>query len=170
METTLNIKETFKLALDQTISNYAEKAKADIGEFILHIAGEIRPYMVVTDSGAEALAEEIFTVEVRRDFIFNLLFNFCPRLSFTDTGKEFSKLTSTLAFSLSIADRVSSGEGPPNSRNGDTRNNKLPEEIVRRLPSRSSIVELLEANKWLTMLLLISLYVSVDDFVKAGTQ
>lgn len=163
MENIIDIRSIFKSALEQTISNYAEKARLEISQFILHICGEVRPYMVVTNPGAETLADEIFTNELRRDFIFNLLFNFCPRLSFTETKKEFSKLIQTFSFTLAIGDKVSQ-EGVPDYQNNSPSFNKLPDELFRRLPTRETITGLLEANKWLMIVLLISLYVSVEDF------
>ena len=162
MENTPDIKSVFKDALNQTISNYAEKARATISHMILHICAEVRPYMIVTEAGAETISEEIFTVEICRDFIFNLLFNFCPRLSFSNTEKEFSKLVSCLAFTLAVGDRV----GNINNRPNDGDFNKLPEDISRRLPNHETINNLLEANKWLVMVLMISLYISVEDFPK----
>lgn len=158
MENPIDIKAIFIEALNQTISNYAEKTKLEITQFILHICGELRPYMLVTETGAETLADEIFTNDLRRDFIFNLLFNFCPRLSFSNTEKEFSKLISGFSFTLALGDTVAVA----NQRNNNA--NKLPEEIITRLPNRSSIVDILEANKWLMMILLISMYITVDDF------
>lgn len=159
MEQTLKIKELFTEALMQTVSNYAETSSGHITAFILHVCGELRPYMIVTPGGAETLAEEIFTNELKRDFIFNLLFNFCPRLSFTDVGKEFSKLISTLAFTLAIGDVVTAS-----TDNEST--SLLPEELSTRIPDHETITNLLNSNKWLVMVLLISLYINVDDFNK----
>lgn len=159
MEQTLKIKELFTEALMQTVSNYAETSSGHITAFILHVCGELRPYMIVTPGGAETLAEEIFTNELKRDFIFNLLFNFCPRLSFTDVGKEFSKLISTLAFTLAIGDAVTAS-----TDNEST--SLLPEELSTRIPDHETITNLLNSNKWLVMVLLISLYINVDDFNK----
>lgn len=159
MEQTLKIKELFTEALMQTVSNYAETSSGHITAFILHVCGELRPYMIVTPGGAETLAEEIFTNELKRDFIFNLLFNFCPRLSFTDVGKEFSKLISTLAFTLAIGDVV--------TESADNQSTSLlPEELSTRIPDHETITNLLNSNKWLVMVLLISLYINVDDFNK----
>lgn len=163
METPINIKAIFIEALDQTISNYSEKTKLELSQFILHICGELRPYMLVTESGAETLADEIFTNDLRRDFLFNLLFNFCPRLSFSDTEKEFSKLIGGFSFTLALADKVNA----INHRDNNTVSNKIPEEIIVRLPMHTAIVEILESNKWLVMVLLISMYVTVDDFKAA---
>jgi len=160
MEQPPNIKQLFTDALMQTVSNYAETSSASITEFILHICGELRPYMIVTPGGAETLAEEIFTTELKRDFIFNLLFNFCPRLSFTETGKEFSKLISTLAFTLAIGDAVI-------TTNDSEFKSLLPDELSTRIPDHETITNLLNSNKWLVMVLLISLYINVEDFNKA---
>lgn len=158
MEQTPNIKELFTSALTQTISNYAETSRNAITSFILHICGELRPYMIVTPAGAATLAEDIFTVELNRDFIFNLLFNFCPRLSFTDTGKEFGKLISALSFTLAIGDSCNTSS--------DNDESLLPEELSTRLPDQNTITNLLMSNKWLVMVLLISLYINVEDFEK----
>lgn len=160
MENITNIKDVFKEALEQTISNYAEKARLDVSQMILHICAEVRPYMLVTDAGAETLADEIFTNDLRRDFIFNLLFNFCPRLSFTNVENEFKKIIDTLSFTLAIKDKV----GNVVDDQYRVMINKIPDELTRRLSAKKDITTLLEHNKWLVMVLMINLFISIDDF------
>ena len=162
MDNVIDIKSIFKLALEQTISNYAETARLEISKLILHICGNVRSYMVVTDAGAESLSEEIFTNELYRDFIFNLLFNFCPRLSFTNPESEFNKLINSFSFTLAIGEYVKTDF--ERSRDTGEHTNKLPEDILKRLPTKQMIRNLLINNKWLMMVLLISLYISIEDF------
>ena len=160
MENITSIKNIFKEALEQTISNYAEKARLDVSQMILHICAEVRPYMLVTDAGAETLADEIFTNDLRRDFIFNLLFNFCPRLSFTNVENEFKKIIDTLSFTLAIKDKV----GTVVDEQYRVMINKIPDELTMRLSAKKDISALLEHNKWLVMVLMINLFISIDDF------
>ncbi len=166
MRNLTNIDITFKEALEQTISNYAEKARLEISALILHICGEIRPYIVVTEAGAETLADKIFTNDLYRDFIFNLLFNFCPRLSFKDTNNEFADLINVFSFTLAVGDAVKTSQ----VRDTNTSINKLPTEITSRLPNSEMIKRLLSNNKWLMMVLLINMYVSVEDFEGKKTE
>ncbi len=151
------INTIFKEALNQTISNYAEKARLDVTHMLLHICGQIRPYMVVTEAGSEALSEEIFSNEIRRDFIFNLTFNFLSRIYFID-DKLITKIISGFTHSLALTERVNS------SSSGYEALDKLPEELSNRIPTHEEIYNLLCSNKWLIIVLLINLYISVEDF------
>lgn len=162
MDNPIDVKAVFQDALKQTISNYSDQARIEISMFIMHVCAQVRPYMLVTEAGAETMSDEVFLNDIRRDFVINLLFNFCPRLSFTNNvNAEFKKLISALTFSLSISDKTDQS-GTTNQRYNDK--SKLPTEIQTRLPTYDNIQALLDANKWLVMILLMALYISVEDF------
>ena len=154
------LKEIFKEALSQSIASYSERNRIAIYELLLHICGELRPYMVVTPAGAEAISDRIFSNDIHRDFIFTLLFNFTPRLSIDRIEENFAYVVRSLAFGLSNINKINI----PGYATANEDHIKLPEEVVDRLPTESSIIQLLKSNKWLVMILLINLYMSVADF------
>ncbi len=159
----VNLKEVFKEALSQTIANYTDNQKLEITHLILNICGQYRPYMLVTELGAEEISDEIFLSDIKRDFISNLLFNFCPRITFNNIKDIFQKIVITLSFSLTIGDTTILNDGPP-KENKQNQYSKIPAEVNNRLPNYSDVSALLSNNKWLIMVLFIALYVNIEDF------
>ena len=147
--------EVFQDSLNHVLGNLVGESKTSIKEFIVNYLLFHKPYMLVTPEGLPIAIDLVFGKEEYRDFIFNLHFVFFSR--YGNGINEVNGLIENLARGLSFYN-VSP-------------DNYMPKEINTRLSTESNAFSLLAANKWLVSLVLISLFVNVDntEFIKATT-
>lgn len=140
----------FADSTEHLLGNYLPDARPELDAFIAAMVLQEKPYMLVTDEGVQRARIMVFSKETIRDFILSLAFNFFGRLA-ADENTLFG-------VARALADGTTfHGYG------ADAKFNRMPQEISERLEPTSSTVELLKANKWLMVLLLIQLSISVKE-------
>jgi hypothetical protein len=138
--------ETFVDSFQFVISNYLPDSKISIKQFITELVLKNKSYMLVSHEGVPYASNLIFSDESHRDFIMTLHFTFFARWGHLD--KDVDGLISNLARGASMM----------NVR----QLNAMPSDINTRLTDIETTKSLLDANRWLIVILLIMLFISAD--------
>lgn len=157
------VKQIFVESFEQSINTYGETERSVVAAFILNLCGRIRAYVIATKPGIELFSEQVFTTDTERDFILTLMFNFSTRLALSNINTKFNDIINALAFSLSPFNEEAS-----NGRNKSSAECMIPSEILDRMESESDIRSNLQNNKWMVIVLLIKLYIDLEDFKQAS--
>lgn len=136
--------ESFDLVLERTAD---ETARNKISKFIAEVALAKKPYLMVTAAGLQWNIGEVFTDDSKRDFVFTLFYVFSSRWGMSE--EKYCSLAANLARG---ACPVSIG----NQLNG------VPVAVSARLTSFEEAHDLLIANQWLVVLLMLQLFVRFD--------
>lgn len=127
------------------LSNSEETRRASMLEFALTVALKEKPYMLVTPSGLASLAAQVWSVEDCRDFLLQLSFVFFSRLGESD---DFVLgLSRNLARGCSYVDTVVKQDYTA-----------IPEVVGDRLADNVSALNIINANRWLMIVLLLQAF------------
>jgi hypothetical protein len=139
--------EIFTGSLNHVLSNLVGESKASVKEFIMHVVLFRKPFMLVTPEGIADAVDLVFSKAEHRDFVLSLHYIFFSRLGNTaiDIGGLFGNLARGLGF------------------NTNTHNAYMPRDISSRLASEEGTVSILNENKWLVIIIMLILCVSLDD-------
>lgn len=153
----IEVGDVFISSFNHVLNNYSDEAKADLLVFAMQLVTMEKPYMLVTEEGIQHIVAQVFGKEHYRDFIMMLAFTFFAR--FGRDRAEIEGLASNLARGATLACRTET------TRVGL---NAVPQSIRDRLPNMETVRELLLANPWLTIVLLIQLFSSIKPPAKVG--
>ena len=147
----------FVQATEHVLNNYLPESRPELDGFIAQMVLQEKPYMLVTDEGINRARMMVFAKESIRDFILSLSFSFFGRLASDEN--TLAGLAHTLADGTTFH-----GYG------ADAKLNRMPTEIADRLEATSTTADILKANKWLMVLLLIQLSISIKEPSKSRTN
>lgn len=122
------------------------EAETTISGFLHHAVLNEKPYMVVTPDGLRQITTVVFTNEVVRDFILTLSYQFFSR--WCESHDAYLQLASNLAHGCSARYIYSDLDA-------------MPDVIGDRLVDFETAYTLLQANKWLVIVLLLQNFVNV---------
>lgn len=130
------------------------EAEATITGFLHHVVLNEKPYMIVTPDGLRQITTVVFTNEVVRDFVLTLSYQF------------FSRWCESQDAYLQLVQNLSHGCG---ARYVRSEWDAMPDVIGDRLVDFETTYTLLQANKWLVIVLLLQNFVSVrKGGIKSG--
>jgi len=142
----INVGDVFIKSYNFILSNFVPESKKEIQDFTAGLVLREKPYMLVTKEGLPRAVNLVFSNEYIRDFIYSLEFAFFSRWG--QSSNHVNGLMEILARGVGLA-------------NPD-KNNVTPNEINNRLTDETDAFEIIKHNRWLAMLLLIQLFVTVD--------
>ena len=142
--------QIFQDSVKHVLSNLVPESRMDIQTYIGGIILLEKTYLLPTHEGIPRAIDLVFTKDNYRDFIFNLHITFFSR--FGNTENEVSGLISNIARGIGL-------------RNINPLN-LIPNDINNRLINENTAIELLMANKWLVVLIMLQLFISVDSIIK----
>ena len=119
-----------------------------ITRFLGQMSLQVKPWVLLTNDGLQLLVRTVFENDIIRDFIFSLQFQF-----FSSWGHDASKYEGLVEI---ISDSVG-------IKREDLRSSLIPEQLTARLPVKDDCIDILIANKWLVIIALTQLYVTVTD-------
>ena len=134
----------FQDARAHVLSNIGADAIERIAGFEATVVRAMKPYMLVTPEGVTEVSRQVFESDILRDYLLTLHFAYVARAALGEV--EMEALIDRLA-------RGCSGVVPGAS-------SMAPTAVAMRLPVLSTTVELLTANGWLVVLLLLQLFVT----------
>lgn len=148
----------FQQSYEHVMSNLYGSGKEKVLEFVVGVVLRERPYLLLTPQGIEHISELVFTDPNNRDFVLSLAFNF------------FSRLGGDADFYIGLSAAIARGAGQAISIN--TGIDATPNQISDRLVTEAEAVELLAPNKWLIVIFMINLFitVAVPDSKNAKTK
>lgn len=146
---------TFTQATEHVMGNYMPDSRPEIEAFVAQMVLQEKPYMLVTYEGRERIKTLVFGKESIRDFVMTLAFNFFSRLACDEN------IITALAYALATGTTFS-GYG------ADAKQNQMPEAIATRLENTQPVTEILKANKWLMVILLMQLSIRMEDAAKVS--
>lgn len=149
------VRSVFVESVAHVLGNYEETAKQHLIAFVLSLVAKEKSYTMVTPSGLDRAIKLAWSEEGTRDFLLKLSFTFFARMGQTD---EFVHgLAHNLARGCSFVDStVKSGWNAVPSPAGD------------RLADSESALNIITANRWLMIVLMIQLFIGLDAFKAKG--
>jgi hypothetical protein len=143
----VTVANVFKESFEHCISGLTGETQTLALRFVAEVILREKPYMLVTTEGLDHAMELVFGREENRDFILTLAFTFFARLGHDD---DFVKgLAGNLARGAALASKADL--------------NAVPDPIKGRLAELKDVQELLEANSWLMVVLLLQLFITVKE-------
>ena len=160
-EQMVEVASVFKEAYEHVIGNLTVDVRNKIYAFTGGIVLQDKPYMLLTPDGIERAINLVFTDDQHRDFILTLSFVFFSRWS---TGKnDLDELSDNLAAGVSH-----SGFGAVSGFSSNSKvTNALPGPMLTRLPVYNDARSLIGGNKWIVILLLMQLFISIPTSEKS---
>lgn len=125
-----------------TINSYSEIEKIKVKEFAIEIAMGYTPYGIMTAQSIGGLVDHVFTVEVNRDFVWKLIFNYFSVIGYDKT--MLNHLCTSLAVAVDIGDNTS-----------ESNLSLTPASIRERLQNQDVLINTLKDNKWLLVILML---------------
>jgi len=142
----VEVATVFQEAYQHVLGNNIGDVKKELIVFVAGVVLKERPYVLVSHEGLPRAIELVFATNTHREFIFNLAFTFFSRWGGDDSDIQ--------ALAVNLARGVS-------QVNVDKGNNAVPEQYSRRLPSLADIKDLIGVNKWLMIVLMLQLFITV---------
>lgn len=135
---------SFIEAFSITTNSYSEAELIKIKEFVITLAREYTPYGIMTVQSINEVVGNIFTVELNRDFIWKLTFNYFSILGYD--SNQYSNICKTLAFAANVGDNYNEN---PNSKS------ITPSILKEKLQTYEDLGSFLLDNKWMVIVLMI---------------
>lgn len=142
----MEVASVFIESFNHVVSNYVGESKNHAKLFTANIILKEKPYMIVSLEGLPHITEIVFGSDANRDFILTLSFTFFSRWGHSE--REVYGLINNLARGVSNANALTL--------------NAMPKDISSRLVSSENAAEILEANKWLIVIILMQLFITVE--------
>ncbi|MNU19598.1 hypothetical protein D3C71_78290 [compost metagenome] len=134
-------------AYEHVISNTYGDSRSRILVFVADLVLRRKPYLVVSREGFLELSSYVFGNEDHRDFLFTLYYAFGSRWGMS--AQRYAMLAANLAYSACPV-------------TGGAEVNGAPSVIAQRLASATETQELIEANPWLAIVLLLQTFIRVS--------
>ena len=134
----------FQESLQHVLSNLVGQTKDNVTLFCGDVILREKPYLIVTEQGLAHMNTKVFASEDIRDFVLTLAFTFFARAAIGPS--KYARLSASLATGASCVD-------------GTEVLNAVPPEIHQRLATYRDTRDLIYSNKWLTVVLLLQLFV-----------
>lgn len=144
------VRRVFIESFQQVISNYLDESRSNIKLFVSELILREKSYMLLSYEGLPRLKQMVFGVENNRDFIFNLHFTFFSRWGQSDN--DVTGLIANVARGVALSSPTTTSEL-----------NAMPDDFTKRLINVNSATTLLSSNKWILIILLIQLFVAMDE-------
>jgi hypothetical protein len=140
------VAQTFIDSYAHVLANYIGETKDNITKFTADIVLRHKSYMLVGYEGLPNITDIVFNNEEYRDFILTLHYTFFSRWGQNEA--TLRGLIGNLARGVGISNLLEM--------------NALPKPINSRLLFETTAVEILTANKWLIIILLLQLFIVID--------
>lgn len=141
--------QVFLDALQYTLGNMPTEGQVPIKQFLAQLVIKEKPYLLVTQEGIAHAMELAWSNAAISDFLMRLSFAFFARLGHDD---EFvDGLCGNLARGCALVAR-----DPQNL-------NAVPTAVAERLSDMAAATQLIRANRWLVVILMIQLFVTVGE-------
>lgn len=137
----------FQDAVQFVLQHYGKEVQDKVKGFVSLIILQEKPYLMVTPDGLSRMIALVFSDETYRDFVLTLYFTFASRWGMT------------MSLYQGLVANLAQGACPAMERSL----NAMPSDMASRLSTYNDAAQLLEANTWLTMLLMLQLFVSLSD-------
>jgi hypothetical protein len=137
----------FQDAVQFVLQRFGKETKDKVRGFVSLIVLQEKPYLMVTPDGLSRMINLVFSDEAYRDFVLTLHFTFASRWGMTMS--LYQGLVANLA------------QGACPAMEGSL--NAMPADMASRLSTYTDAAQLLEANPWLSMLLMLQLFVGLSD-------
>lgn len=147
----ITVAEVFQDSYSHVLSNIIGESKNKIIAFIFTIILQNKPYLLVNEEGIQHAIDIVFTDKEHTDFILTLTYVFFSRLGGDE--KYVHEIVGNMARGLSVASPL---------QYKTKAMTLLPDEYSSRLGTYIVVEELLSCNKWLIVLLMLQLFISVD--------
>lgn len=118
-----------------------------IDAFVVNFLLNYQVASIIMPASLDTLVREVFSNKLIRDFVLTLQFNFFTRWG--EASVNFTSLTDSLSYGLGLS---SDEEG---------QYSVIPKQLRDALPSQDNVREVLKANKWLVILLVLKTAVTV---------
>jgi len=145
-EQLIEASQTFDDSFTHVLSNYLPDSKKQIVEFIGKIILQEKPYLLVSEEGLTRAISLVFGDDAIRDFIFTLHFTFYARFGHSDD--HIQRLISSIARGVGLASHY------PLSA--------IPTQINQRLTKLEDAYNIINDNRWLSIILMIQLFIRAD--------
>jgi hypothetical protein len=143
-----HIRSSFLDALAQVTNTFPDReSQAKIIGFILMITSQYNMQAAFTSQGIQRLSKLVMEEQFHRDFVFRMISSFMTR--FGSDKENYKYLIENLTTAMNVA-----GSDPANST--------IPTELQDRLPDAELIRVTLNANPWMVILVMLSLYAQTD--------
>ena len=142
----INAAQIFQESVEHILANTLGKSKDNLELFITKILLFEKPFLMLTHEGIVKTIDLVFSTSENRDFIFNLHFIFFSKLGNTNT--DINGLIGNVARGVGL-----SSVHPLSA---------MPKEINDRVLDELDAIDLLTANKWLLIVLLIILFITIN--------
>lgn len=144
--------QVFNEAYQHVVSNLLGETQQKIQRFVLATVVSEKPFLLITPEGLDRAISLVFQDAVVRDFVLTLQYTFGSRWGMSQD--KFEGLVANLAVGATPAARLS--------------DSAMPNAIADRLTSTSDAYNLLLANSWLVILMLLLLFLSIGPQKTSG--
>lgn len=134
-------------AYASVLRELSNDSKDNVASMVRYLAAELRVHAFLTTDGLNAIVDYVFSDEIHYDFLFSLQYQFFAKWGRDQIG--VSTLSGVLA--LSISHPFANGE-----------QSILPSVYGERFNTEDIMKQLFDQNRWLTMILLMRLYVDTS--------
>jgi hypothetical protein len=132
--------ESYKFCM----GSYINEGKISITEFVAELVLNNKPYLLTTQEGVIHNSMLVFTNDSRRDFIFMLNYVFFSRYGHSDS--DIDGLIGNIARGIAMRNK----------------NSVMPIVLSDRLSDTNTAFNILKDNKWLVIIALIHLFITLD--------
>jgi len=143
-----NVAQVFvDAAYRYVIGNMTGDTLAKVQEFVIRIVLQEKPYLLVTPEGLTHITKYVFGQKAHLDFVLSMEYAFFARWGGDD--QDVIRLAQNLARGVSYS-------------GGMTKElNSIPHVIYDRLLDYDDALKILQANKWLMIVLMMQLFITV---------
>lgn len=142
----VDVATTFQDSVSHVLSNLVLESRQNIKHYIATIVLLEKPYILVGKEGIQRAIELVFLKEEYRDFIFTLHYTFFSRWG--NDVNMFNGLIGNLARGIALSNLST--------------NSIMPKDINYRLTTEELANDILLANTWLVIVILLQLFINVD--------
>lgn len=149
----------FQESVNFCLDNATTDEEKNIHEFFLHLIMEVQPESMLTKQSVSDLQLKVFKNEHVRNFMMRLSYVFYSRWASSD--EQITGLAQNLSRGFT--------QTPYIQGNQDAMSNSgVPDDIMKRMATRSEALARLSANPWLVLVCLVPLFMSKATYAAAA--
>lgn len=143
-------KECILESFRNSIAQYEGETRANLLKFVARISGYCL-YTICDPKMVRHVRDDVFSQSSIRDFMMSMTSNFFFR--FGDNEEDHARLVNHIANAIVMVDLPKS----------NVRDSLIPEEMVQRLPSLEQVQTVLQREKWLVVVILTTLNMTLRE-------
>lgn len=152
--------QVFQESVNFCLDNATTEEEKNIHEFFLHLIMEVQPESMLTKQEVGDLQLKVFKNEHVRNFMMRLSYVFYSRWAASD--EHITGLAQNLSRGFT---QTPYSQGLNQDALG---NSGVPDDIMKRMPTRTEALARLTANPWLVLVCLVPLFMSKATYAQAA--